>query len=146
MTSLARRSVSMQPKDFNDFYEMIDSFFNDDFTPQRAMNTASFKVDIIEGEKDYMVEAELPGFEKEDIKIEVDEGKLTLTAEHIEEKEDSEEKNYVHRERKTSRVSRNMYFKDIDEENIVASLDKGILSIQIPKKEAVQTIKNIQIN
>lgn len=147
MTNLVRRNgFGLQNRGFEDFYNMMDSFFNEEF-PSKRTNMESFKVDIIENDNEYTVEAELPGFEKEDISIEFDEGRLTLKAEKSESIDESDKsKNYIHRERKMSKVSRRMYFKDVDEENIKASLDKGVLNIQIPKKADLQRVKNIQID
>ena len=120
---------------FDDFYDMIDSFFNDDFTPQRAMRSATFKVDVIDEDKDYKVEAELPGFSKDEIDVDFEDGKLTISAEKNEEVNDeNKEKNYIHRERKSSKMMRRMFFKDVDQENMTAKLEGGILEITIPKK------------
>lgn len=131
---------------FDDFYDMIDSFFNDDFTPQKAMRAATFKVDVIDEDKDYKVEAELPGFSKDEIDIDFEEGKLTITAEKNEEvNEENKEKNYIHRERKSSKMMRRMFFKDIDEENMSAKLEGGILEITIPKKTEQKKNKKIEI-
>lgn len=131
---------------FDDFYDMIDSFFNDDFTPQRAMRSATFKVDVIDEDKDYKVEAELPGFSKDEIDIDFEEGKLTITAKKNEEvNEENKEKNYIHRERKSSKMMRRMFFKDIDEENMSAKLEGGILEITIPKKTEEKKNKKIEI-
>lgn len=128
------------------FYHMIDSFFNDEFTPQKAMRTSSFRVDLSEKEKSYLVEAELPGFTKEEIDIHFDDGKLTISAEKEEKKEENdEEKNYLHRERKFTQMSRTMYFKDVDESQIKASLEGGVLTVEVPKKEVVETSKKIEI-
>ena len=124
---------------FDDFYDMIDSFFNDDFTPQKAMRAATFKVDVIDEDKDYKVEAELPGFSKDEIDIDFEEGKLTITD------EENKEKNYIHRERKSSKMMRRMFFKDIDEENMSAKLEGGILEITIPKKTEEKKNKKIEI-
>lgn len=103
---------------FDDFYDMIDSFFNDDFTPQKAMRAATFKVDVIDEDKDYKVEAELPGFSKDEIDIDFEEGKLTITAEKNEE---------------------------VNEENMSAKLEGGILEITIPKKTEEKKNKKIEI-
>lgn len=131
---------------FEEFTNIIDSFFNDVPSNRRTLDMASFKVDIMEGEKGYTVEAELPGFNKEDIDITIDEGKLTISAARDEEIDSSdEEKNYVHRERRVSRMERTMYFSDIDEDNVKATLDKGLLKLEIPKQEELETKKSISI-
>lgn len=131
---------------FYDFYDMIDSFFNDDFTPQRAMRSATFKVDVIDEDKDYKVEAELPGFSKDEIDVDFEDGKLTISAEKNEEVNDeNKEKNYIHRERKSSKMMRRMFFKDVDQENMTAKLEGGILEITIPKKADEKKNKKIEI-
>lgn len=130
---------------FEDFTNIIDSFFNE-VPSTRSLDMASFKVDIMEDDKGYTVEAELPGFEKEDIDITLDEGKLTISAEKNEDIDESdEEKNYVHRERKVSHMERTMYFSDIDEDKVRATLDKGLLKLEIPKQEELETKKSISI-
>lgn len=131
---------------FDDFYDMIDSFFNDDFTPKKAMRSATFKVDVIDEDKDYKVEAELPGFSKDEIDVDFEDGKLTISAEKNEEVNDeNKEKNYIHRERKSSKMMRRMFFKDIDQENMTAKLEGGILEITIPKKADEKKNKKIEI-
>ena len=125
---------------------MIDSFLNDDFTPQRAMRSATFKVDVIDEDKDYKVEAELPGFSKDEIDVDFEDGKLTISAEKNEEVNDeNKEKNYIHRERKSSKMMRRMFFKDVDQENMTAKLEGGILEITIPKKADEKKNKKIEI-
>ena len=136
----------LRDRRFDDFYDMIDSFFNDDFTPQRAMRSASFKVDVIDEDNAYKVEAELPGYSKDEIDVDFEEGRLTISAEKNEEvNEDDKEKNYIHRERKSSKMIRRMFFKDIDEDNMSAKLDGGILEITIPKKADQKKNKKIEI-
>ncbi|MBU5669836.1 Hsp20/alpha crystallin family protein [Peptoniphilus sp. MSJ-1] len=131
---------------FDDFYDMIDSFFNDGFTPQRAMRSASFKVDVIDDENAYKIEAELPGYSKDEIDVDFEDGRLTISAEKNEEvNEDDKEKNYIHRERKSSKMVRRMFFKDIDEDNMSAKLDGGILEITVPKKVDEKKNKKIEI-
>ncbi|SHH11638.1 HSP20 family protein [Anaerosphaera aminiphila DSM 21120] len=141
-----RNELGSLDRGFEDFYNMIDDFFNDDFTPSRAMKSESFKVDVLEDEKEYKVEAELPGFEKGDVEVTLDDGKLTILAEKTEEKDDSnKDKNYIHKERKSTTMQRTMYFKDIDEDGLEANLEKGLLTVVIPKKEEVSTKKKIEI-
>ena len=59
--------------------------------------------------------------------------------------EENKEKNYIHRERKSSKMMRRMFFKDIDEENMSAKLEGGILEITIPKKTEEKKNKKIEI-
>lgn len=119
-----------------DFYDMIDGFFNNSARDVDFLKSSSFKVDIEEKDNSFIVSAEVPGYEKDEINISLDEGKLTLSLEKKEENSE-ENKNFIHRERRFSKMSRTMYFKDIDDENIKAKLDKGVLEIDIPKKPEV---------
>lgn len=129
---------------FRNFYSMIDNFFNDRFTPEVALREASFKVDIQDKGDAYMVEAELPGFAKDEIKLTMDSGQLCIQAEKSEESND-EGKNYLHRERKTTSMSRVMYFENIDEDKLSAKLNDGILTIDIPKQVSSASNKKIEI-
>ena len=110
------------------------------------MRSATFKVDVIDEDKDYKVEAELPGFSKDEIDVDFEDGKLTISAEKNEEVNDeNKEKNYIHRERKSSKMMRRMFFKDVDQENMTAKLEGGILEITIPKKADEKKNKKIEI-
>ncbi|MDO5041433.1 MAG: Hsp20 family protein, partial [Peptoniphilus sp.] len=55
-------------------------------------------------------------------------------------------KNYIHKERKFTKMERVMYFKDINEDGLKATLNKGVLEITIPKKEIENKAKNIMID
>lgn len=128
------------------FYNMIDDFFDNSFTPSVAMKEASFKVDIQENDKEYLVEAELPGFDKKEVNVSMEDGKLTISACRNEEFDKSDEKkNYIHKERRTSSMSRSMYFDDADSENIRAKLEGGILTIDVPKRENLENKRVIDI-
>lgn len=146
MANIIRRNNDLLNSNFRDFNSMIDSFFNDDYLTRGSVYESSFKVDVSQTDDGYLVEAEVPGFSKDDISISLDEGKLVISAEKNEEIDKSDEdKNYIHKERKTSRMSRSMYFPDIDEENVKASLNDGILEIKLSKNQVKETKKQIEI-
>ncbi|MDD7463301.1 MAG: Hsp20/alpha crystallin family protein [Anaerococcus sp.] len=146
MTNIIRKNNSLLNSNFRDFNNMIDSFFNDDFLSRGSVYESSFKVDVSEKDDSYLVEAEMPGFSKDDIAISLDEGKLVISAQKNEEVDKSDEdKNYIHKERKSSQMSRSMYFPDIDEDNIKASLNDGILEIELGKSQVKETKKHIAI-
>ena len=105
------------------------------------------KCDVIENEKDYQVEMDIPGYAKEDIKIECNDGLLTITAEKNKEKnEENKKKKYIRRERYYGRVSRSFSFSEIDEDRIDAKFTNGTLILTIPKKEKEDRKKIIHIN
>ena len=81
-----------------------------------------------------MLEIDVPGYDKEDIKIELQDGYLTVSAEKNEEKEDKHAK-YLKRERFTGMCSRSYYVGDnLKEEDIKANFKNGILTIEFPKE------------
>mgnify|MGYP002852187490 CR=1 FL=1 len=111
-----------------------DDFFKDDFfTGREKSNFNLMKTDIRETEDNYLLDIDLPGYNKEDIKIDVTDGYLTINASMNQEKnEDSG--NYVRRERFCGEVNRSFYVgEDIHEDQIKASFKNGILSLDIPK-------------
>ena len=61
-----------------DFNNMLEDFFNDDFPSIRNLQNESFKIDLQENEKEYIVEAELPGVDKENIDLTLEEGRLRI--------------------------------------------------------------------
>lgn len=141
------------------FRNMIDDFFNASFqAPSRLVQSSTFKVDIIKDDSGYLIEAEAPGFDKSDIAIEFDKGYLTISMQKSTEssnegedadvavEENADNGRYIHRERSTVHMSRSMNLGEVDEQNISASLDKGVLSIRVPyKREEVEVKKRIEI-
>ena len=85
----------------------------------------------------FVLEAELPGFQKEDIDIHVEGNTLTISAQHKEESEEKKEGKFVRRERKYGSFTRSFDISDIDQAKINASYDNGILSVELPKQVEV---------
>ena len=82
----------------------------------------------------YHLEMDLPGYNKEDIRLEVHKGSIIVTAKKETKEEEKEEKKYIRRERTFGRIERSFYLGDIDEENISAEYKDGILRVVIPSK------------
>ena len=82
----------------------------------------------------YHVEMDLPGYKKEDIRLEAHKGSIIITAKKESKEEEKEGKKYVRRERTFGRIERSFYLGDIDEENITAEFKDGILKVVIPSK------------
>lgn len=102
-------------------------------------------IDIIEEKDSYIAKADVPGFTKENIDISVENNILTIKGEQKEEKSDN--KNYIRKERKYSSFSKSIQLeKDIDSNNIKASMKNGILELILPKKIKKNEIKKITIN
>ncbi|KXS49361.1 MAG: HSP20 family protein [Halanaerobium sp. T82-1] len=94
----------------------------------------SFRVDIKESDDEYTIEAEMPGMKREDIKLELNDDYLTISAEHQEEKEEKKE-NYIRRERRQGKYTRSFYLENVDQDEIKAEYDEGILKVHLPKLE-----------
>lgn len=117
----------LQPARNND----LDAFdvFDDFFKPMFFDDTNRMRTNIKENEKDYEMELELPGFDKKDIKISLDNGYLTVSAA----KKAEEGKKYLRREISES-VSRSYYVgSSVTQEQIKAKYDNGILRLNVPK-------------
>lgn len=96
----------------------------------------AFKTDIRETENAYVLDAELPGFSKEDIRVEIKQGMLTIHAEHQTETSEGEEKDrYIRRERSYGSFTRSFDLEGIRSEEITASYKDGVLSLTLPKAE-----------
>lgn len=131
---------------FEDFYNMLDDFFSNTWVPMRSMVRDTFKLDIQETEREYCIEAELPGVKKEEINLELkDDGRLTIAVER-EENLQEENKNYVHRERRYSSMQRSIYLRDAKTEGVKAQLNDGILRIIVPKQETQGNSRRIEIS
>jgi HSP20 family protein len=109
---------------------------DDDFFSFPERDIASFRTDIKEVEGGYELSAELPGFKKEDLKINIDGDLLTIEAERREESEEERE-GYLRRERRYGSFKRSFGIEDIDHDKIDAEYTDGILKLTLPKKEEV---------
>lgn len=120
----------------------FDNFF-DDFEPKKIDKL--MKCDIYEKDGKYNLEIDIPGFKKEDIKLELENGYLKIEVEK--ESHDNEDKKYVRRERQSyTKCSREFYVGDISEEDIKAEFNNGILTVIIPKEEKRENKKIINID
>ena len=123
----------------------LDDFF-DDFLANSNSEKNAMKCDIYEKGGDYHIEMDVPGFKKEDIKIECDKGYLTITAEkHSEDKEEDKSKKYIRRERSYGKYQREFYLGDVEADKVHAEFKDGMLNITVPKKTEVETKKLISI-
>lgn len=121
-----RRVSAYNP--FRDFEEMSRSFWDNN-------NVSAFRTDITEKDGQYILEADLPGFRKEDISVDIDKDCLTITAEHKSEEKEENADSYIRRERFYGSYTRSFNVKGIDTEAITAAYNDGVLTLTMPKKE-----------
>lgn len=130
----------------NDWFDSLDAMEKDFFGGSK--NTLrSFKTDILDKGSNYVVETELPGFDKKDIDIDIENGYLTVRAEHKEEREHKEDGKYLRRERQYGSFMRSYDLSEIDESGIKASYQNGLLTLTMPKKEPskIQASRKIEL-
>ena len=126
--------MMMIPRKRNEFDLFNDFFGGDDFFTRRE--SAIMKTDIKEKKDKYVIEMDLPGYEKENINLELKEGYLTISAKVEKEEHSDENERFVHKERFYGHCSRSFYIgEQITEEDIKAEFKNGILKISVPKKE-----------
>lgn len=122
---------------------LIDDFFGDFAKPmRRAMNygtpaTGIMKTDVKETDGGYELDIDLPGYKKENVKAELSEGYLTISASTLSENDEKDsEGRYIRRERYSGTCSRSFYVgEDVTQEEIRAKFEDGILKLFVPKKE-----------
>ncbi len=147
MTSLIpfnRKKNDILSTDGDDFRNMLDDFFSEAWPMRRNLQSDTFKVDVQEEEKEYIVHAEVPGIKKEEIDLSLNEGRLCINIRREEEKEEKK-KNFIHRERRTSSMQRNIFLQEADNDGIKAKLEDGVLRINVPKRETPDTSRRIDI-
>lgn len=157
----------LMPSLFHENFDLFDRFYQDPWFGfndrewkdmekklygHRAQNVMS--TDIKETETGYEMEIDLPGFHKDEVSVELDEGYLTISAakgldkNEAESEEEEKKGNYIRRERYSGACQRSFYVGEgLTREDIKASFKHGILTLTIPKKEAkqVETKKYIEI-
>ena len=124
----------------NDF---LDEAFDSFFRPFYVDSESSFmKTDIKETDTSYVLDVEMPGFDKKDISLKFESGYITISA-----KKDTEGDNgrYIRRERAVS-YSRSYYMGDVNEKLIKAKYENGVLTVTIPKEKPDETRHNIAID
>ena len=137
----------------NLFDDLFDPFWNDGAL-ERAMNREEretfgkrganmMKTDVRETESTYELDVDLPGFKKDEIKVDLKNGYLTIAAEKGIDKETENKKGrYIRKERYVGSNSRSFYVgEDITEEDIKAEFKHGLLKLFVPKKEAKPAVE-----
>ena len=120
----------------------LNSLFDDferSFFPAQRSGFPAFRTDIKDEGDHYLLEAELPGFKKEDIDLDLKDGVLTISAKHDETVENKgEDGKYVCRERRTGSFTRSFDVSGIQEDAFGAAYEDGVLKLTLPKLAEVQ--------
>ena len=121
-------------------FDLWDEMFRDPFFTEGESKL--MKTDIKEKKDKYLIDIDLPGYEKDGIKVEIQDGYLTVHAKINKSEDDNEKGKYVRKERYTGECSRSFYVGDnVKEEDIKAKFTNGTLTLEIPKKEEKKEIE-----
>jgi HSP20 family protein len=130
-------------------FDLFDNFLEDDFFPRHDFISKKernlMKTDIKEQKDKYLLDIDLPGFEKENIHMSLDNGYLNIKAKVNKEEKNKDDEKYIRKERYYGECSRSFYVgDDIKEEDIHAEFKNGILNIVIPKKQLENKAKEVK--
>ena len=125
--------------------EFFDSIF-DNFMDEGTDNFDVMKCDVYEKDGAYHIEADIPGFKKDEISVDCEDGYVTISAEkNTENEEKDENKKYIKRERFYGKTVRKFYVGDVDSDKIQAEYKDGMLELVVPKEEKLPNKKSIEI-
>lgn len=139
MSMLRRRT----PFDFSSISEFMDAFSEPfgQFSEMKPFEGSMLPVDISEKDGDFLIRASLPGYNKDDVDIQVHDGTVTIKAEHSEEFEDQNEKFY-RKERRFGSVSRSITLPGVTgESDVKADLKDGVLTVRVQQSPAAKPKK-----
>lgn len=132
---------------FYEFERMFPDFWNETNTDLET-SFSGFSTDVIEKDGNYILQAELPGFTKEDISVDLRNDILTISASHKEEKkEEDKDTKYLRRERRESSYARSFRVANVTPEDVRATYENGVLEVSFPKRDAIpeKEAKRIEI-
>ncbi|MBR6004541.1 MAG: Hsp20/alpha crystallin family protein [Lachnospiraceae bacterium] len=150
----------LMPSLFHDDFDLFDRLYEDPWFDDREFKNLEKKLyghraknvmntDIKESDNGYEMLIDLPGFAKEDVKVELNEGYLTVSAEkgfdknESDSEKDAKKGKYIRKERYSGSCKRSFYVGDaVTEQDIKASFKHGILTLTIPKKETNKIEQN----
>jgi HSP20 family protein len=151
LTPFTRRRPDLFKEAPEGFYNALDNFLGDvlpsfgGFWPaSRNLMRDTFKIDVKETDKEYSIEAELPGVNKEELSLNLNEGNLCISvSKNLQ--VDENNKDYIHKERRVSSMSRSIYLPDANPEEVKAKLKDGLLAVTIQKQDKSGNSINIDV-
>ena len=125
------------------FEDLFDDFFTSPLVS--APTDSSFKMDVEDAGDAYVISAHLAGVTRDEIDIELNEGRLSITVDKKETEEDKG-KNYLHKETHEWTATRGVYLKDAATDGLSAKLENGVLVVNVPKQEEKTNVTKIAID
>lgn len=141
MYSLTSRPVSGSPATSRDPFSLMDSLFSDWLSARPASPlVANARIDVTEGDAAYEVRAELPGAKREDISVEIEGNRVSISAKTNAQSERKEGDRLLYSERTSETYARSFELpQTVDSTATVAKFDNGVLVLTLPKKDAPRT-------
>lgn len=139
--------ASMVPYDRYDralrrFFDPFDDFFT---APLAQVSGDAFKMNVEDAGDKYVVTAHLAGVNRDEIDVELNEGRLSISVDKKESDEDKN-KNYLHKETSEWQATRGVYLKDAASEGITAKLENGVLTVDVPKQQQKTNVTKVSID
>ena len=130
----------LQKRNSGDLFDVFEDFFKPMFYDEQL---DSMRTDIRETDKEYQLSIEMPGFKKEEIKVSLENGYLTVSAAKGLDKDEKDQKGkYIRQERYAGAMSRSFYIgEEVSQDEIRAKYENGILRLTIPKKDAKPAVE-----
>ena len=126
-------------------YELYNNFLDDLFDNVNTNNTKTLmRTNVKENDNGYILEIEIPGVKKENIKLEYHDKYLKVFYKTEEVKNEEENGKYLRRERFSGSFSRSYFMPDVDSNNIEAAYENGVLKVSLAKKKET-AFKSIEI-
>ncbi len=122
----------------------FEDFFRDPFFSRWSAMTNPIRADVKETDKQYIIEAELPGVNKEDIIIDLQDNVLTLGVD-MEDETSEEDDGYIYKERRSGSYRRSFTVENIKNEDVKANYKNGLLTVILPKAKPEKRSKRIEI-
>lgn len=135
---------NLSPYTYNRRKNALNNYIYDNRFAHKDISNNNFKLDVKEENDCYIIEAELPGTTKENIKVELSNGRLTIGVEQKEEI-NNDFKKYIHKERHYSSMQRSINLSNVKSEGISAKLDNGLLIIQVQKDEQASKLNRVEV-
>jgi HSP20 family protein len=151
LTPFNRRHPDLFKETPGSLYNTLDDFlggvlpsFGGFWPAGRSLMKDTFRIDVKETDKEYSVEAELPGVRKEELSLNLNEGNLYISVSK-DLNVDENGKDYIHKERQINSMSRSIYLPDADPEGVKAKLKDGLLAVTVQKQDKSGNSINIDI-
>lgn len=136
-----RQGYSVLPVS-NSLFDIFDDMMD---LPRTALAAKAFPIDVEDKGDAYEVKAYLTGVTKDDLDVELNEGRLSISV-NVEEKEEDKGKNYLQREFTAYSATRGVYLKDAACEGLSATFADGVLTVTVPKFVEKKNVTKISID